>query len=312
LTVSLDPAVLNLLRCPVTGSALRLEPDALATLDGTRRYRFTPSGIPLFGDAWLSADGVVQRDHYDALSPKYLANLDLPHTREYVTFLDAALRAALPQGSLGVVAEICCGTGEGLKLLGRRAALGIGVDVSTRMLEAAAADRGEGRAFAQGDATRLPLASAGFDTVVIIGGIHHVNNRAALFAEVARILKPDGLFLWREPVDDFFVWRAIRSVVYRTASSLQADTEHPLRYRATAKALGQAGFRLDRWRTYGFAGYCLFMNSDVLPINRLWKHVPAIRALTRAAARLDGWTLRAPGLGHAGLIAIGAATKVRA
>src|SRR5262249_33687716 len=131
-TVSIDPAVLKLLRCPLSGSALRLEADALATIDGARRYRFTASGIPLFRDAWLSPEGVVQRDHSDALSPKYLANLDLPHTQEYMTYLDAALHAALPQGSLGTVAEICCGTGEGLKLLDRRAELGIGVDVSTR------------------------------------------------------------------------------------------------------------------------------------------------------------------------------------
>jgi len=295
----------------MSGLDLRLEGDALVTSDGSRRYRVTPSQIALFGEAWLSTEGETQRAHYDALAPKYLTNLELPHTREYMAYLDRALLDALPARSLGVVAEVCCGAGEGLRLLGSRAAIGIGVDVSTRMLEAARADCGlDGtRAFVQGDATRLPLKSGAFDTVVMFGGIHHVNDRRRLFAEVARVLKRRGLFVWREPVDDFIVWRALRAVIYRMASSLQADTERPVRFEVTRRDLTDAGFVLDRWRTYGFLAYCFLMNSDVLAVNRLWQYVPAIRRLARFATLLDDRTLRLPGLRHAGLIAIGSASK---
>jgi SAM-dependent methyltransferase len=226
-----------------------------------------------------------------------------------MTYLDNALRAALPD-ALGTVAELCCGAGEGLHLIERRADRIVGVDVSTAMLEAAAREpMPVPRLLAQGDATRLPLQTGRFDTVLMLGGIHHVNDRAGLFAEIARVLKPGGRFVFREPVDDFVVWRAIRAVVYRAASSLEADTEHPLRFADTAAAIETAGMTLGSWRTFGFLGYCFLMNSDVLPINRVWQYVPGIRPLTRAAARIDDLTLRVPGLAHAGLIAIGTARK---
>jgi SAM-dependent methyltransferase len=303
--------IVALLRCPKSGADLTLQDGLLVARGTSYRYAITPSGIPLLADGVLSADGEAQRDHYDDLATSYLTNLAYPHTREYMARLDCALLAVAGSASLGTVAEICCGSGEGLQLLGSRVALGVGVDVSTRMLEAAVVSaHGElTRGFVQGDATRLPLHSGAFDTVVMLGGIHHVNDREALFSELARILRPGGRLIFREPVDDFFVWRTIRAVIYRTAASLHADTEHPIRYRATVDALARAGFALTDWRTYGFAAYGFLMNSDVLPINRLWQYVPGVRSLTRAAARVDDLALRLPGLSGAGVIAIGAAAK---
>src|SRR5262249_61704196 len=67
-------------------------------------------------------------------------------------------------------------------------------------------------AFVQGDATMLPSAASNFDSVFMLGGIHHVRDRSPLFLEVARILKPGGHFYFREPVSDFVLWRAIRAV----------------------------------------------------------------------------------------------------
>lgn len=306
---SISSELLALLRCPITGAALCASDGGLATVDGSRRYPVTASGIPLFGDAWLSQDGRTQRDHYDQLAPTYLTNLSYPHTQEYMAFLDRALLAALPS-ALGTVAELCCGAGEGLQLIGDRARQYVGVDVSTMMLEAAQREPASvPRLLVQGDATRLPLRSGAFDTVLMLGGIHHVNDRAALCTEVARLLRAGGRFVFREPVDDFIVWRAIRFVVYRAAASLEPGTEHPLRFESTASAIHDAGMTIDSWRTYGFLAYCFLMNSDVLPINRLWQYVPGIRPLTRAAARLDDVTLRVPGLRRAGLIAIGTARK---
>ena len=63
------------------------------------------------------------------------------------------------------------------------------------------------------------------------------------------------------------------------------------------------------WRTCGAIGYCLFMNSDVLVVNRLLRHVPCIRRITRAAVALDERLLRLPWLRNAGLQVVGAARK---
>ena len=71
----------------------------------------------------------------------------------------------------------------------------------------------------------------------------------------------------------------------------------------------QAGLTLDSWRTYGFLGFCFLMNSDVLVFNRLFRFLPGIRPLTRAACRLDHWTTNLSPLSHAGLQVIGVARR---
>ena len=165
--------------------------------------------------------------------------------------------------------------------------------------------------FIQGDATMLPLADASCDNVVMFGGIHHVNDRQQLFSEVNRILKPDGQFYWREPVSDFFLWRWLRAVVYRFSSALDHDTERPLLYQETLPYLEKSGFKLQVWETYGFIGFCIFMNSDVLVFNRLFKYIPGIRGITKFFAKLDNFILHIPGFSRAGLQVIGVAKKIQ-
>src|SRR5207237_8808183 len=93
--------LVDLLRCPLTGQDLRRDSGALVTRDGTRRYPVTADGIPLFGEAWLSADGATQRAHYDTIADQYLDNLEYPHTREYMTYLDRALLDEVDRVELG-------------------------------------------------------------------------------------------------------------------------------------------------------------------------------------------------------------------
>jgi SAM-dependent methyltransferase len=302
--------LLELLQCPMSGEPLRLCGGALVSSGGAHSYRLSPSGVPLFGEAWLSPEGAVQRQHYDTIAGVYLTNLTYPHTREYMAYLDRAVLDLTAGQSMGTVAEICCGAGEAFHLLSNAAGLGVGVDVSPSMLEAARRNiPDDTRLFAQGDATRLPLRDSQFDMVVMLGGIHHVNDRHQLFSEVRRILKPGGTFVWREPLDDFFLWRALRAAIYRGSPTLQADTERPLRFADTNAQLVGAGLSLDVWRTIGFFGYCFLMNSDVLAVNRVWQYVPGATALTRAATKIDEWTLKLPGLSGAGLAVVGRARR---
>ena len=299
----------DLLRCPRTGADLSIEEGALVSPEGTR-YPMTRSGIPLFAAEFCSSDAKRQQEHYDRVAEAYLTNLMYPHTQEYMGYLDRLFVEAVSRVPFSTVAEICCGRGEAFQLIGRHVRRGIGVDISVAMLEAAVADKtNESIAFVQGDATMLPLASESFDTVVMLGGVHHVNDREKLFAEVARILKPGGRFLWREPVSDFFLWRWLRAVIYRISPALDAETERPLLYVETVPVLERVGLRLVSWETYGFLGFCFFMNSDVLVFNRLLRFLPGIRAITRLAIRLDSWTTGLRPLRSSGLQVIGIAAK---
>jgi SAM-dependent methyltransferase len=178
------------------------------------------------------------------------------------------------------------------------------------MLEAGLLEHyGRPVSFIQGDATRLPLTSNAFDSVFMLGGVHHVNERERLFSEITRILKPGGRFYFREPVNDFWPWRWLRKFVYNWSPALDAETERPLRRDETVSLLRQSGLRCSHWSTHGFFGFCLFMNSDVLVFNRLLRFLPGIRAITRGATRLDSLTLRLPGLAGAGLQVVGIAEK---
>ena len=300
----------GLLRCPVSGARLEHDGGGLRTIDGAYRYSINSFGVPLFAETTVSADAQRQRVHYDRIAAAYVEQLAYTHTQVYIAYLDDALHEAIGNRDLGVTVELCCGRGEALRLLASRIAEGVGVDVSEKMLNAAMQEGLPSTCtMVQGDATRAPLADASVDSVVMLGGVHHVNDRCGLFREVARILKPGGRFYWREPVSDFWLWRALRAAIYRLSPALDHATERPLRYVETKPPLDAAGLELVHWRTFGYLGFCLFMNSDVLIFNRLFRYLPGIRSVTAAFVRLDDLLARAPAMRMTGLQVVGVAEK---
>ena len=125
------------------------------------------------------------------------------------------------------------GLGHGGKFAPRQAPRGHGFAVCARRQR-----RGLDRRLVEYLPT-IDAAQAGesFDHACIFGGIHHVNDRMALFSEIHRILEPGGRLLYREPVSDFFVWQALRSVIYRLSPALDHKTERPLTYEETVPLL---------------------------------------------------------------------------
>src|ERR1700683_5297620 len=188
---------LDILRCPQSQQALSLEGDSLVSASGDHRYRVNAAGIPLFASEFLSPEAKIQWDHYNKIAGAYTANLEYPHTREYLSYLNRVTLAALSDEPLGTVAELCCGRGEAPSLFGDRIRRYVGVDVSETMLQYAIAQHTfTDGIFIQGDATNVPVAAESVDTVIMLGGVHHVPDRYRLFTEIARILKPGGVFLY--------------------------------------------------------------------------------------------------------------------
>lgn len=97
---------------------------------------------------------------------------------------------------IGDLLDIGTGTGRILELLAPRATRAVGIDRSPAMLGAARPAFAEPRLrhvqLRQGDLYRLPVADASVDLAVIHQVLHYVDDPAAAFREVARVLRPGG------------------------------------------------------------------------------------------------------------------------
>jgi ubiquinone/menaquinone biosynthesis C-methylase UbiE len=95
------------------------------------------------------------------------------------------------------VLDLACGEGYGAALLARRAAHVTGVDVSAPAIEHASrayAALGNTK-FAVGSCTSIPAADASFDVAISFETLEHIAGQEEFVAELARVLKPDGMLL---------------------------------------------------------------------------------------------------------------------
>ena len=92
--------------------------------------------------------------------------------------------------------DIGTGTGRMLEILGGRARRAVGVDLSHEMLTVARSnlERAELRncLVRHGDMYRLPVENASFDAVTVHQVLHYAEDPAAVIAEAARVLRPEG------------------------------------------------------------------------------------------------------------------------
>jgi SAM-dependent methyltransferase len=128
-------------------------------------------------------------EYYDQLADRYDADR---FGNSYGQFIDAQERRLLdrflPKGGTHIL-DVGCGTGR----LTDRAS--VGCDASVRSVTVAA--KSGTALFAAGDATRLPFAAQSFDGALSFHVLMHLDRSEvdAIFAEVARVLKPGGVFV---------------------------------------------------------------------------------------------------------------------
>ncbi len=113
------------------------------------------------------------------------------------------LRLARPPVG-GSALEIGCGLGKGAQLLAGRMKFAevIAFDLEHKLVRWAAGTRPyayrDAIHFYVGDAQDLPFKDSSFDSVVNFGIIHHVLDWRRCINEIARVLKPGGLFFFEE------------------------------------------------------------------------------------------------------------------
>ncbi|HTU19371.1 MAG TPA: class I SAM-dependent methyltransferase [Gemmataceae bacterium] len=158
---------------------------------------FHPKG-PTFWELAVQALSSTQRG-YDLLAPKF----DYTPFRTPQGLLDAVGEHLAALGPFDAGLDICCGTGAAMAVIRRHCRrLVAGIDFSQGMLEVArqhTADApGEARLeFVRGDVLAMPFTAA-FDLAVSFGAFGHIlpRDEPRFVAEIARVLKPDGRFVF--------------------------------------------------------------------------------------------------------------------
>jgi ArsR family transcriptional regulator len=110
--------------------------------------------------------------------------------------VEAALREALGQDSLGRLLDIGTGTGRIAELLAGEAEQVVALDKSPEMLRLARARLqnlpSDAWDLVQGDFTALPFERGSFDTVVLHQVLHYAHEPAYVLQEAARVCRPGG------------------------------------------------------------------------------------------------------------------------
>lgn len=192
------------------------------------------------------------RSYFDAgYLNEYSPVFDLVEERRQVARLCELL--ALPHGSR--VLDLACGQGRHAHLLAEAGFDVDGVDLSRDMLRSAKA-RGTGKTlrYRRGDMRRLPLLwRRRFDGVVNLftsfGFFDDPADDARVIAQVARVLKPGGVFVWQGGNRDALTERFLKGDEWETADGTrvaQARRFEPLSGFLTLTSTWTKGRRVER------------------------------------------------------------------
>jgi ubiquinone/menaquinone biosynthesis C-methylase UbiE len=108
----------------------------------------------------------------------------------------------LSKGAADKILEIGCGQGTGARIIYElfNPQQYVGIDLDPRMIGRASRvlNALPDATFLEGDVTTIEYPDATFDLVMDFGIIHHVPNWRDALAEVHRVLRPGGEFLFEE------------------------------------------------------------------------------------------------------------------
>lgn len=130
-----------------------------------------------------------QRRVWERMAPRYDRMIASAERR-----LFAGIREWVGQRAHGRVLEVAVGTGRSLGHYPPDAEL-VGIDLSPGMLAFArerARNSGRRIELREGDAERLPFASASFDSVVCVLALCSIPRPDVAIAEMARVVRPGG------------------------------------------------------------------------------------------------------------------------
>jgi ubiquinone/menaquinone biosynthesis C-methylase UbiE len=195
--------------------------------------------------------------------------------------------------SSGLLVDVGCGGGNMAKAIKReRHELTVeGVDVSKSAIEWARREP-DGVEFRLAEPEKLPFGDAQAAAVTMFDVLEHVDDPSRALRDIARVLKPGGLFCLAVPLEDqpWTIYRLVKAGRWwrsklRHGGHIQAFSDRDVR-----ELLDEAGFELVRVR---WSYHHLFALFDVLYFTFLDLRGPVSSSVEDFVVGRGGW-LSAP------------------
>jgi len=241
-----------------------------------------------FHDAWANStriDDVLVRECFEA--PTALEN-------QFILQRMGSLRGKK-------LLDIGAGLGESSVYFALQGASVTTVDISPMMVETALELGRKHGVTLEGivsGAEDLNLPPAAYDLIYIANTIHHVQDRASLFEQMSRALKPGGVFFSYDPL----AYNPVINVYRRMATGVRTPDESPLTVadlKLAQKYFSNVGHR-EFWLSTLLLFVKYYLKNRVHPnADRYWKRIlretpeslrwwMPLRALDRALTRVPG------------------------
>ena len=176
------------------------------------------------------------------------------------------------------VLDLACGEGYGAAVLADRVGSCVGLDLTPALLAESAA-RYPGASFVAGDAFRLPFADGSFGAVGALQVIEHVTDTAGFVAEMARVVRDDGIAYVTTPNIDRL-----------PATASKEFNPHHLRDFTPPELSAALSSSFEEVRMYGQV-----LDESLPRVQRLlegarreWELIPRVERVERTVRRLPG------------------------
>jgi ubiquinone/menaquinone biosynthesis C-methylase UbiE len=179
-----------------------------------------------------------------------------------------------------IVLDVMCGSGELARILRPKVGVLYSTDISPGILSYANPAVSRDHIICS-DAHLIPFPDAAFDAVFIRTGLHHTpNTYSAIVDEVYRVLRPGGVFILSEPIDDNPIVHLVRSTLH-VISPIYEPGERGFLIADLYETLSAAGFSEITDKRFGYLGYTLIGNVDVFPLFKNLKNEFIINTLIK-------------------------------
>jgi ubiquinone/menaquinone biosynthesis C-methylase UbiE len=171
--------------------------------DGVAVVDETPGLAPLLVARRLPLDAATAADeaYHDQEASGYDDSCTIPRVVAAEGWIVPWIRRQTPPG---ITVDLGCGTGRVTRALAGGGRAVIAVDRSTTMLEVARRQVPPSDVvLLRGDVRQLPLRDRSVSSVVCSGVLHHVPAWREAVQEAARVLRPGGRLIVREPNADY-------------------------------------------------------------------------------------------------------------